>query len=157
MTKPSFKTSNNHLGAEKLSCLSILHCTIKKNDIKITNKKTVKNQLPIFSLPRTTIQLLRLSTVSPGHCKISTSEHCELRHDPPIHTCLWKCLWNFGLLNQRNQHATRKNQFASCSQTMRKGGNHIKKSKHILQQGSLILSFETSEWYYDLPLWPVTV
>jgi hypothetical protein len=29
-------------------------------------------------------------------------------------------------------------------------------SKHM-QQGSLILSFETSEWYYDLPLWLVTV
>ena len=48
-TWPSFKTSNNHLGAEKLSCLSILHCTIKKNDIKFRNeKKNGKKSVAIF-------------------------------------------------------------------------------------------------------------
>lgn len=89
-------------------------------------KKTVKNQLQNFSLPRTTIQLLRLSTVSPGHCKISTSSRTlfSLRHDPPIQSDpleVQKEFWTSeSAESARNQEI---HKFASCSQTMRKGGN----------------------------------
>ena len=151
-TWPSFKTSNNHLGAEKLSCLSILHCTIKKNDIKFTNeKKTVKNPLPNFSLPRTTKKTAEVSrTVSPGHCKISTSEHC-------FH---WGMdFWISGNLAQRTRKFT--TQCILFPKDALKGGNSVKNPNWISQNTycsrDQLDSFVTSEWYYDLPLWPVTV
>lgn len=164
-TWPSFKTSNNHLGAEKLSCLSILHCTIKKNDIKFTNEKKnskksvaklffTTNHNPTAEVEHRVSRALQNIDLKQNIVFIEAWSTDPIRSTGSAERIL--DFWISGISTQPGNSQIRI-LFPNDAKGWKSKKSRLDQLSKHMQQGSLILSFETSEWYYDLPLWLVTV